>query len=241
MTSEAKNGSTSILDSEVVVIGNISGQGDVELRGRLQGNLRLEGRLVVARGATVVGNVDASSVIVAGSVQGDIEAQEGIEIQGHGSVEGNMVAPRIGIETGAQVRGLLTTAARSTKTQARASSEEVHLQPRRVVEKPPEPELAPAEGLIEPEEVSDAEADSDEDDLESESVATRVGDDSGPLRARRRRRRRRKRPETALTPAAPWPEAVSPQERTSASSSPNDDGPPRPPAFQKGVQAQRRR
>lgn len=251
MSSERTNGMTSVLGPEVVVIGNVSGQGDLEIRGRLQGNLRLEGRLLLAKGGTIVGNVEASSVAVAGTMQGDIEARDGIEIQGAGSVEGNMTAPRIGIETGAQVRGMLATGPQGSKkaemqgakkAEARTSPFERPAPPQaRVVEQPlfVEPIVAPENESVFESDSPEPEFDDEEADLE-EAVPSPSEGEPGQLRARRKKRRRRKRPEASGPRPDHWSEERLPNGPPAAPTT-GPDGAPRPAAFQKGTQAQRRR
>lgn len=239
MSSERVNTVASVLSPEVVVIGNVSGQGDLEIRGRVQGNLRLEGRLLLAKGGTVIGNVEATSVVIAGTIHGDIEARSGIEIQGSGSVEGNLAAPRIGIETGAQVRGMLATVpANERPRDAKASAERPR--PKEAIV----PERVAAEvARLQDHEPERVEVDFEEEDPELDDGIAPSSEGEGPLRARRRRKRRRKRPElVAGQHLERWSE-----DGAQASGEPapapvaRHEGPPRPPTFQKGTHAQRRR
>ncbi len=98
---------SSVLGESAVVIGNVSGHGDLEIRGKVQGDVVLEGRAFVAAGGIVLGRVEALTVIVAGQVRGDLVAGEGVEIEATGDVEGNISAPRVAIHGGARVRGSL--------------------------------------------------------------------------------------------------------------------------------------
>lgn len=100
---------SSVLGETSVVVGNVHGTGDLEIRGRVQGSVALSGRVLIAETGVVLGNVEATHIDVAGEVRGDLSAKDGVEVQTQGRVEGNIEAPRVGIEGGARVRGMLRT------------------------------------------------------------------------------------------------------------------------------------
>jgi len=100
---------SSVLGATGLVLGNVQGQGDFEVRGRVQGDIVLDGRVLVAGGGLVLGTIEAIQILVSGTVRGDLIAEEGVEITGSGQVEGNVTSPRVAIESGAKVRGHLRT------------------------------------------------------------------------------------------------------------------------------------
>lgn len=100
---------SSVLGETAVIIGNVTGTGDLEIRGRVQGSVSLAGRVLVAESGTVLGGIEATDIAVAGEVRGDLVANDGVEVHASGRVEGNIEAPRVGIEAGARVRGMLRT------------------------------------------------------------------------------------------------------------------------------------
>lgn len=65
--------------------------------------------LVISEGATVLGDVRASYLILAGTVNGDIEATELVEVQPTATVNGNVVSPSVEVHPGAKIAGTLTT------------------------------------------------------------------------------------------------------------------------------------
>jgi cytoskeletal protein CcmA (bactofilin family) len=102
----------SILGSDVLVIGDITGEGALEVAGRVQGNIKVTGSVRIIAGGSIVGDIHADSVEIGGNVRGNLTARAAIEIMGTAEVEGNLVAPRVGIETGAQVVGTIATGAK---------------------------------------------------------------------------------------------------------------------------------
>lgn len=109
MSEERVTRMSSVLGETGVVIGNVDGVGDLEIRGRVQGSISLNGRILIAETGVVLGNVEATHIAVAGEVRGDLNAKDGVEVQAQGRVLGNVEAPRVGIEAGARVRGMLRT------------------------------------------------------------------------------------------------------------------------------------
>src|SRR5687768_15851930 len=107
--SEERGRMSSVLGVTGLVLGNVQGEGDFEVRGRVQGDVVLTGRVLVAQGGLVLGTIEATQVTVSGTVRGDLIAEEGVEITGSGQVEGNVTSPRVAIESGARVRGHLRT------------------------------------------------------------------------------------------------------------------------------------
>ena len=103
MTDERSPRMSSVLGETGIVIGNVDGNGDLEIRGRVQGSITLSGRVFVAESGVVLGNVEATNITVAGEVRGDLAASDGVEVHALGRVEGSIEAPRVGIEAGARV------------------------------------------------------------------------------------------------------------------------------------------
>ena len=65
------------------------------------------------------GNVSGASVTVAGAVQGDVRASDAVLLERGARVVGDLTAPRIGVSTGALVRGLVRTDGEPPLTGAR--------------------------------------------------------------------------------------------------------------------------
>ncbi len=105
MTGEKTARMSSVLGPSAVVIGNVQGSGDFEVRGRVQGSIALSGRVHIADGGVVLGDIEATHVSVAGEVRGQVLAQDGVLVASSGRVEGDIAAPRVGIEAGARVQG----------------------------------------------------------------------------------------------------------------------------------------
>jgi cytoskeletal protein CcmA (bactofilin family) len=97
--------SMTVIGKEAIVRGKIRGTGDLEIAGRVEGTIEIQGDIRVVSGALVLCDLDGQVVMINGSVRGDISASESLELGADARVIGNLTAPRIAIEEGAMVRG----------------------------------------------------------------------------------------------------------------------------------------
>lgn len=97
--------SVTIIGESVQVRGNLSGDEDLHVLGRVEGSLQLERTLVVAESGVVKAEVSVRNAIVSGVVVGNIHASESVEITRQGRMVGDINAPRVIIVDGASFRG----------------------------------------------------------------------------------------------------------------------------------------
>ncbi len=97
----------SVLGESLSITGRITGEGDLEIRGRVDGEVDVRGDLVVAETAIVRAVLTGVRVTIRGALLGDVLATEAIVLDPSARVVGNLKAPRIAIALGAQVRGEL--------------------------------------------------------------------------------------------------------------------------------------
>ena len=96
---------TSVMGEGTRYQGRLTGQGGVRIEGTYEGEIELDGLLVVGTtGRVTCEDLRAKSVIVAGTVRGDITAQK-VEIRASGRVWGNVTTITFATEEGAFLRG----------------------------------------------------------------------------------------------------------------------------------------
>ncbi|HEY3350889.1 MAG TPA: polymer-forming cytoskeletal protein [Thermoanaerobaculia bacterium] len=95
----------SVIGPHTRVQGELLGDEDVLVEGRLEGRVLLAREFRVAAGAVVVADVHAGTVVIAGEVVGDVSATERVEILPSGSLEGNIRAPKVAVGDGARFKG----------------------------------------------------------------------------------------------------------------------------------------
>ncbi len=110
-----------VIAEGTLVRGQIEGSGDVELLGRLEGDVRLGGSLLVQRTGVASANVEAQHVLVAGTLVGNVSATDLIEVTSEGRVVGDVAAPRVVVAEGAAVRGRIDMSGGTDGDTARAT------------------------------------------------------------------------------------------------------------------------
>ncbi len=99
-------GQPCVIASGISIAGEITGDEDVVIEGRVEGNIRLGRDLKVASTGMVKATIEAQSITVAGELLGDCLATGRVEIQSTGRVTGNIRAPKIIIAEGAMFKGM---------------------------------------------------------------------------------------------------------------------------------------
>jgi cytoskeletal protein CcmA (bactofilin family) len=94
-----------VIGDSVRVQGNLSGDEDLHVLGRVDGRIELQRTLVVAPSGIVKAEVMVKNAIVSGVVVGNLHATESVEITKEGRMVGDIFAPRVIIVDGASFRG----------------------------------------------------------------------------------------------------------------------------------------
>lgn len=136
--------STSIIAQGTVVRGNIRGSGSIEIRGRVHGDVEVDGDVALGEQGGVEGNIRGAQLVIAGQVAGDLQGAEAVLLERGARVVGDLTAPRIGVAEGALVRGRVRTEGEPAAPR-RAAVAAVRRVPEPVrLERPAPPPVAPA-------------------------------------------------------------------------------------------------
>ena len=96
---------TTVLGDGTTYVGKLTGKGGVRIEGAFEGEIKLNGLLVIGTtGRVTCEDLRAQTVIVAGAVRGDITAQK-VEIRASGRVWGDVTTVAFATEEGAFLRG----------------------------------------------------------------------------------------------------------------------------------------
>src|SRR5512137_1627423 len=98
------SGST-VIGESILINGNLNGDEDLTVRGRVEGTVTLSKTLVVEPSGTVKAEVQVRNCIIAGTIVGNVTATESVEITKEGRMVGDIAAPRVIIVDGASFRG----------------------------------------------------------------------------------------------------------------------------------------
>ena len=109
-SSESARDAEGILGAGFVLEGKLDGRANVRIEGTFQGEIALDGALILGNQAQVNGPIRARLVEVHGEVHGRIDAQE-VFVRAGGWVDGDVRAGSLTIDDGATLEGLVETEA----------------------------------------------------------------------------------------------------------------------------------
>lgn len=94
-----KSKAPSILSSDLVLTGSIVSDGEIQLDGTVEGDVRA-GSLIIGEDASVNGEVYAETVVVRGRVKGSLRARQ-VQLSASAHIEGDIVHAALSVESGA--------------------------------------------------------------------------------------------------------------------------------------------
>ncbi|MEO7093063.1 MAG: polymer-forming cytoskeletal protein [Polyangiales bacterium] len=89
------------------VTGRISGDGDLLVEGRVDGDVTLGGHFHVGRGGmvTAANGVQAGSITIEGGIDGDVSSRGDVVLRADGRLRGAVKAGRVSLDDGARFSG----------------------------------------------------------------------------------------------------------------------------------------
>jgi cytoskeletal protein CcmA (bactofilin family) len=94
-----------LIGSKIIIRGQVSGNQDLVVEGRIEGRVSLENRLTVEESGTVEADLEVVDAAFKGEVRGDLVASRSAILHPTARVVGNIRAPKLVIEEGARFSG----------------------------------------------------------------------------------------------------------------------------------------
>jgi len=137
-------GGPATIGPSITVDGDISGEEDLLIQGRVDGLVNLADQAVtVGKEGRVKADIVGRIVTVEGEVEGDLTADEQVILRSAARVEGDITAPRVVLEDGATFKGLVdmsrSSSSEGTKTGSGSGSDSGSSASRSGGAKPPKP------------------------------------------------------------------------------------------------------
>src|SRR5919201_5791234 len=122
-----------VVGQGIFLRGSIRGEGDLEIRGRIEGDVEVVGEVTIGDGALIKADINARRITVRGAVAGNLTGEEGVRLEEGARVVGDVRGASIGIAEGALLRGNVQTGNAEAKGRARKSpaKPEDRVQPRK--------------------------------------------------------------------------------------------------------------
>lgn len=94
-----------LIGEGTVFEGTVHAESDIRASGRIVGTLDVEGKVMIAEGGSVEGEILATDADIAGQVQGEIRIDERLVLKSTAQVDGTIETDRLIVEEGAQFTG----------------------------------------------------------------------------------------------------------------------------------------
>ena len=122
---EPESSPINIITVGTLIKGDITASGDFRLDGTLEGNIQLNGKLVVGDSGVVTGNVMCQNANIIGTVNGNLSVKERLSLHTSARVRGDILINKLSIEPGAVFTGKCRMLDEVRAEQEAARSEQV--------------------------------------------------------------------------------------------------------------------
>jgi cytoskeletal protein CcmA (bactofilin family) len=120
----SKNPGISIISVGMRVVGQVETDGVLKIEGRVEGNIRSEGQVLVAKGGLVEGDIFTREAVLGGAIKGAIAADKRVEVQSTSVITGDITSPKITVQEGGEVNGVVRTVDPQALARPKASEDD---------------------------------------------------------------------------------------------------------------------
>lgn len=94
-----------IIGSETTITGNLITKGDIRLDGKLDGDMRADGKIIIGETGFVNGTIHCRNLEVLGKIKGKIEVLDLVKLNSTAHLEADIKTKKLGVEPGAVFTG----------------------------------------------------------------------------------------------------------------------------------------
>ena len=103
------SGAPTLINEGCKITGVISGSGDYQVSGEIDGDCEIDGTVTLAHSGYWQGTINATNVVISGHVEGDIIAAGKVEVSSTARISGKVTGEAIAVAEGAVVEGQMKT------------------------------------------------------------------------------------------------------------------------------------
>lgn len=95
----------SLISQNVQIKGNVSGEGNFRIEGKVEGNIEIKGNLFLGDQSKIIGNIKVNNLTSNGFIEGKINVDEKLVLEKKSKVMGDINTKILIVEEGAEING----------------------------------------------------------------------------------------------------------------------------------------
>jgi len=90
------------------ITGDVVSDGDMRVDGKVVGNMKVSGKLVIGEQGRVEGEVECKNAAIAGQLEGTLKVAQTLSLTASAKVQGKVQVEKLAVEPGAEINGSVT-------------------------------------------------------------------------------------------------------------------------------------
>jgi len=100
-TTPPTEGQRNIIGITTEIVGDISSEGDFRIDGKIEGNVKTSGKLIVGKSGYISGTIDCTNADIEGTVSGKLTCSDTLSLKSTAVIEGEVYIEKLAVEPGA--------------------------------------------------------------------------------------------------------------------------------------------
>ena len=93
------------IEKNTVIKGNITSEADFRIDGKLEGNVKTSGKVVIGKDGLIKGKVECVNADIEGNFNGELYVSELLSLKNSAKIEGTVNVAKLAVEPGATFNG----------------------------------------------------------------------------------------------------------------------------------------
>ncbi len=102
---ETENNAINLIGTGTEITGDVVSDGDIRIDGKLTGNLKTKGKVVIGETGAVDGEITCKNSEVLGTIKGKIKAEELLSLKSTAKILGDITSKKLSIDPGSVFTG----------------------------------------------------------------------------------------------------------------------------------------
>lgn len=91
-----------IIGSNTTIVGDVISQGDFRIDGKVEGNIKTAGRVVIGKEGSALGKIECTNADIEGKFSGELIVENLLTLKSSAKIAGDVVINKLSVEPGAE-------------------------------------------------------------------------------------------------------------------------------------------